>query len=88
MAVDPDHMRHGYDSLLCRQGMALADADNVPIGLIAAASGKPLYDYLGFQTVMKMTLGDERPGYEAEVSFWAQRFTPKMEGSRRTRSSC
>lgn len=74
MAVDPDHFRRGYGSLLCRYGMAVANEDKVSVGLIAAASGKPLYDHLGFQTVVRMTLGDERAGSEAEVDFWVQRY--------------
>ena len=74
MAIDPGHFRHGYGTLLCRHGMAIAAEDKVPVGVIAAELGMHLYKSSGFTTVVKYTLADERPGFEASVDFWVQKW--------------
>ena len=73
MAVDPDHFRKGYGSLLCKHGMDIAARDKVPIGIIAAKMGTYLYNSLGFKTKVQVTLTDPRPGKEATVDFWVQK---------------
>jgi hypothetical protein len=78
MAIDPKHFRHGYGTILCRHGMDLAMKNKTPIGIIAAESGKPLYDKLGFDTMVEKTVEDERPGKEASVEFWVQKWVPKL----------
>jgi GNAT superfamily N-acetyltransferase len=75
MAVDPDHFRHGYGTLLCRHGMNIAKEDGFPVGIIAAEIGMRLYKHLGFKTAVKVTLSDERPGKDAKVDFWVQKWT-------------
>ena len=36
MAMDPDHFRRGYGTLLCMHGMDIATKDKVPVGVISA----------------------------------------------------
>jgi hypothetical protein len=76
MAVDPDHFRRGYGTLLCMHGMAMARKDKVPVGVVAAEMGTYLYNSLGYKTTVKVTVTDPRPGKEASVDFWVQRWNP------------
>ncbi|KAF4449049.1 putative gnat family protein [Fusarium austroafricanum] len=77
MAVDPDHFRKGYGTLLCRHGMEIAREDKVPVGVIAAKFGMKLYEYLGYSCTAKVSLTDGRPGEDASVDFWVQKWNPK-----------
>lgn len=72
MAVDPDHFRRGYGTLLCHHGMKIAEEDNVPVGIIAAEMGMRLYEKLGYSCTVKVTIGDGRPDKPASVDFWVQ----------------
>ncbi|KAH8812981.1 hypothetical protein F5884DRAFT_319900 [Xylogone sp. PMI_703] len=72
MAVDPTFFRHGYGTKLCQYGMNIAKEDSVPIGVIAAAMGAKLYEHLGFETIIKEIVTDERAGMEDTVDFWVQ----------------
>lgn len=82
MAVDPDHFRHGYGSLLCRYGMNIAKEDKIDVGIIAAAMGFKLYEALGFESLVKINLADVRCKKQADVDFWVQRMSvEKLEGS-------
>ena len=56
MAVDPDHFRHGYGSVLCRHGMDMRREDKVPVDIIAAKMGTYLYNSLGFNTTVRVGL--------------------------------
>ncbi|KAK3339710.1 hypothetical protein B0T25DRAFT_523434 [Lasiosphaeria hispida] len=76
MAVDPDHFRQGYGGLLCKHGMGVAAEDKIPVGIIAAKMGTYLYNSLGFKTTVQITLADPRPGKEASVDFWVQKWDP------------
>ncbi|KAG5758101.1 hypothetical protein H9Q72_013763 [Fusarium xylarioides] len=77
MAVDPDHFRKGYGTLLCRHGMEIAREDKVPVGVIAAKLGMKLYEYLGFTCTTKVSLTDDRTGEDASVDFWVQEWNSK-----------
>jgi ribosomal protein S18 acetylase RimI-like enzyme len=74
MAVDPDHFRRGYGTLLCTHGMDIARKDKVPVGVVAAEMGTYLYNSLGFKTTVKVTVTDPRPGKLASVDFWVQKW--------------
>ncbi|CAM1505885.1 Fc.00g115220.m01.CDS01 [Cosmosporella sp. VM-42] len=74
MAVDPDHFRKGYGTLLCRHGMKIAEEDKVPVGIIAAALGMKLYEALGYSCTVKVSLTDVRRDKEASVDFWVQKW--------------
>jgi len=76
MAVDPGHFRRGYGTLLCTHGMDIATRDKVPVGVIAAEMGTYLYNALGYKTTAKITVTDPRPGKEASVDFWVQKWNP------------
>ncbi|RSL65156.1 hypothetical protein CEP53_003788 [Fusarium sp. AF-6] len=76
MAVDPDHFRKGYGTLLCKHGMKIAEEDNVPVGVIAAALGMKLYEALGYTCAAKIGITDERPDKQASVDFWVQKWDP------------
>ncbi|KAF5987546.1 putative gnat family protein [Fusarium bulbicola] len=77
MAVDPDHFRNGYGTLLCRHGMEIAREDNVAIGVIAAELGMKLYESLEWTCTTKVSLTDGRPDEDASVDFWVQEWNPK-----------
>lgn len=78
MAVDPDHFRRGYGTLLCRHGMDTARTDKVPVGVVAAEMGTYLYNSLDFRTTVKVTVTDARPGKQASVDFWVQKWNPSI----------
>ncbi|KAF9770789.1 hypothetical protein IL306_011604, partial [Fusarium sp. DS 682] len=67
----------GYGTLLCRHGMEIARQDKVPVGVIAAKLGMKLYEYLGYSCTAKVSLTDGRPGEDASVDFWVQKWNPK-----------
>ncbi|RYC79749.1 hypothetical protein BFJ63_vAg17372 [Fusarium oxysporum f. sp. narcissi] len=75
MAVDPEHFRKGYGTLLCRHGMELSRQDKVPVGVIAAKLGMKLYEYLGYSSVANVSL--TCPDEDASVDFWVQKWNPK-----------
>ncbi|KAF5252794.1 hypothetical protein FANTH_2118 [Fusarium anthophilum] len=77
MAVDPDHFRKGYGTLLCRHGMEIAREDKVAIGVIAAELGMNLYESLGYACTTKVSLTDGRPDEDASVDFWVQEWNSK-----------
>ncbi|KAG5749092.1 hypothetical protein H9Q70_008252 [Fusarium xylarioides] len=77
MAVDPDHFRKGYGTLLCRHGMEIARQDKVAVGVIAAELGMKLYESLGYACTAKVSLTDGRPDEDASVDFWVQKWNPK-----------
>ena len=72
MAVDPTFFGRGLGSALCRHGVDMARSDGLAVGVIAAGMGEKLYTSLGFKTIEKKTIKDERLGREAEVEFWVQ----------------
>ncbi|EWZ79038.1 hypothetical protein FOWG_16811 [Fusarium oxysporum f. sp. lycopersici MN25] len=75
MAVDPEHFRKGYGTLLCRHGMEIGRQDKVPVGVITAKLGMKLYEYLGYSSVANVTL--TCPDEDASVDFWVQEWNPK-----------
>ncbi|KAF5550693.1 gnat family protein [Fusarium mexicanum] len=77
MAVDPDHFRKGYGTLLCRHGMEIAREDKVAIGVIAAELGMKLYESLVWACTTKVSLTDGRPDEDASVDFWVQEWNSK-----------
>ncbi|EXM15100.1 GNAT domain [Fusarium oxysporum f. sp. vasinfectum] len=77
MAVDPEHFRKGYGTLLCRHGMKMGQQDKVPVGVIAAKLGMKLYEHLGYSSVANVSLACSRPGEDASVDFWVQKWNPK-----------
>ncbi|KAF4495902.1 GNAT family acetyltransferase [Fusarium agapanthi] len=77
MAVDPDHFRKGYGTLLCRHGMEITREDNIPVGVIAAELGMKLYESLGCACTAKVSLTDGRPGEDASVDFLVQEWNSK-----------
>jgi len=44
------------------------------VGVVAAEMGTYLYDSLGFKTTVKITVTDPRPGKQASVDFWVQKW--------------
>ncbi|KAH7465418.1 hypothetical protein FOMA001_g17332 [Fusarium oxysporum f. sp. matthiolae] len=77
MAVDPEHFRKGYGTLLCRHGMEMSRQYKVPVGVIAAKLGMKLYEYLGYSNVVQVSFTCGRPGEDASVDFWVQKWNPK-----------
>lgn len=84
IAVDPDHFRQGYGTLLCTHGMDMARKDKVPVGVVAGEMGTYLYNSLGFKTTVKVTITDPRPGKHASVDFWVQKWNATEIRSSRT----
>lgn len=81
MAVDPDYFRRGYGSTLCKHGMDIATERGFSIGVIASASGAPLYQALDCTTVTKETVRDDRPDKQATVDFWVMKWSPPSKST-------
>jgi len=67
MGVDPDYWRRGYGTLLCRDGIKIAEDEKCTIGVFSAISGEPLYRTLGFRKVETIALEDNREGFNART---------------------
>jgi hypothetical protein len=86
LAIDPDHVRRGYASRLCRQGMAMAAEDGVPVEVLAIENGVHLYKSLGFITKENITVVGSRPGLGATLDFWVMQWD--LEGRRLDAKFC
>jgi predicted N-acetyltransferase YhbS len=54
LATHPDHQHKGAASLLCNWGLEVAMKRQWPLTLVSSESGKPLYEYLGYDCVGKI----------------------------------
>lgn len=70
IAVEPSYQRRGVGTKLVRHGMQIATREMVKVGSLAAESGLPLYTALGFATVDKVEIKDDRPDFEAKMNFY------------------
>ncbi|KAK0725917.1 acyl-CoA N-acyltransferase [Lasiosphaeris hirsuta] len=71
LAVDPNHYRRGAGRMLIRQGLQRAASQGRSVYLSATPEGKPLYESLGFKTLVAHDLFGE--------SYDAMLWTPTTE---------
>lgn len=76
MAVDPSCFRQRIGTKLMHHGLQIARKDKVDVGIIAARSGMPLYESLGFRMAEVVELADDRVGHEAIVELCVCLWSP------------
>ncbi|KAE9363437.1 putative GNAT family acetyltransferase [Stipitochalara longipes BDJ] len=64
LVTAPDFQGRGVGSLLCNDGLRIADQENLPAWLEASAKGRKLYQKLGFEDVVDIVTDLSKYGGE------------------------
>jgi ribosomal protein S18 acetylase RimI-like enzyme len=64
LVTDPNYQGRGVGSLLCNEGLRIADQEKLPAWLEASAKGRKLYQRLGFEDVVEIVTDLSKYGGE------------------------
>jgi ribosomal protein S18 acetylase RimI-like enzyme len=67
LAVDPQHQRKGIATKLLKEGLDIAQGEQLPVTLEASVTGRVLYSKLGFKLIATHPIYQ---GVEAAMMFW------------------